>query len=251
MKSLDHVVHVGDCLDPVTGLASLADESVDSVICDPPYSREVLGRSVVNRGPGHGGRLHVEKRAIGYDGFGPEDIARTAPQLARIAKRWIVVFCDIESAHLWRFELKSGGAKYIRTGAWVKPNAQPQMSGDRPGVGFEAIVIAHSAGRCRWNGGGMPAVWTAPFPSAGSAERNSAKHPTPKPLAIIEALVRDFTDLGELVCDPFAGSGTTGVACKRLGRGFIGWERDAKYARAAKKRIAETREQFEMFRAEG
>ena len=72
-------------------------------------------------------------------------------------------------------------------------------------------------------------------------------HTTQKPLDLLEALGADFTDPGELVLDPFAGSGTTGVACRRLGRRFIGWERDAKYAAIAEKRIAGTREQLRFF----
>jgi hypothetical protein len=59
-------------------------------------------------------------------------------------------------------------------------------------------------------------------------------------------LVSDFTDPGELVCDPFAGSGTTAVACKRLGRSFIGWEKDATFHAAALKRIEAAREQFQL-----
>jgi len=60
----------------------------------------------------------------------------------------------------------------------------------------------------------------------------------------MEALVRDFTDPGDLVLDPFAGSGTTGVACKRLGRRFLGWEKDPKYHAIAVKRIDAAREQY-------
>ncbi len=58
------------------------------------------------------------------------------------------------------------------------------------------------------------------------------------------ALISDFTDPGDLVIDPFAGSGTTGVACIRLGRRFIGWERDHKHYAAAVKRLEGTREQL-------
>jgi site-specific DNA-methyltransferase (adenine-specific) len=72
-----------------------------------------------------------------------------------------------------------------------------------------------------------------------------------KPLSLMEALVRDFTDHGETICDPFAGSGTTGVACRRLGRNFIGWEKDPKYHAIAVKRIESTREQLRMFEESG
>jgi len=72
-------------------------------------------------------------------------------------------------------------------------------------------------------------------------------HETQKPISLMEELTRDFTDPGELVCDPFAGSGTTGVACKHLGRRFVGWERDPKYYAIALQRIAYTREQLGLW----
>ena len=75
----------------------------------------------------------------------------------------------------------------------------------------------------------------------------STGHETQKPVALMSALVRDFTDPGELVCDPFAGSGTTGVACIRLGRRFIGWERDPKYFAVAVKRLTAARGQLRLF----
>jgi site-specific DNA-methyltransferase (adenine-specific) len=71
-------------------------------------------------------------------------------------------------------------------------------------------------------------------------------HTTQKPLALMEALIRDFTDHGELICDPFAGSGTTGVAALRMGRRFIGWEKDPRYHAIAMKRLSAAREQLEL-----
>jgi site-specific DNA-methyltransferase (adenine-specific) len=71
-------------------------------------------------------------------------------------------------------------------------------------------------------------------------------HTTQKPEALMEALIRDFTDPGDLILDPFAGSGTTGVAAIRLGRRFIGWEKDPKYHAIALKRLTAAREQLEL-----
>lgn len=73
------------------------------------------------------------------------------------------------------------------------------------------------------------------------------EHETQKPLVLVESLIRNFTDPGELVCDPFAGSGTTGVACIRLGRRFVGWERDPKYHAIAVKRLSATQEQLGLW----
>ena len=71
-------------------------------------------------------------------------------------------------------------------------------------------------------------------------------HTTQKPDSLMEALVRDFTDPGDLICDPFAGSGTTGVAAIRLGRRFIGWEKSPQYHAIAVKRLMAAREQLEL-----
>ena len=62
----------------------------------------------------------------------------------------------------------------------------------------------------------------------------------------MERLILDFTDPGDLILDPFAGSGTTGVAAVRLGRRFVGWEKDPKYHAIATKRLAGTREQLSL-----
>lgn len=237
----DHRVILGDCLDPVTGLASLPDKSVAHVITDPPYEAEAhtLQRRV-KRG---GGVMEVEP--LSFSAMTEEGRAATAREVARVVRRWVVVFCQVESALLWANALRAAGLIYKRTGVWVKPDGMPQYSGDRPGMGYESLVIAHAPGRSAWNGGGRHGVWT--FNKMGPDDRNRTGHETQKPLALMSALVSDFTDPGDLVCDPFAGSGTTGVACKRLGRRFVGWERDPKYHAIAVKRIDGTREQRQLF----
>lgn len=67
--------------------------------------------------------------------------------------------------------------------------------------------------------------------------QKSALHPTQKPLALIEELIKTYTNEGDLVLDSCIGSGTTGLACKNLNRRFIGIEKDEKYFEIAKERI--------------
>jgi site-specific DNA-methyltransferase (adenine-specific) len=225
-------LNLSDCLDPLTGLASLGDKSVDHVITDPPYSERV-----------HRGQKRAISGPVSDLGFGHltgDQRAALAPQFCRVATRWIVAFCAAEDASAWANDIQSHGWRWFRFGAWVKPNAMPRFSGDGPSMGFEALTIFCSKGKTRWNGGGSVGVWTYPTQPTGL-------HETAKPLPLMEALVSDFTDPGELVCDPFAGSGTTGVACIRLGRRFIGWERDPKYFAVAVKRLRAAREQLGLF----
>ena len=114
-----------------------------------------------------------------------------------------------------------------------KPAPRPGSRVDRPACGHECLVIAHQtckgkAMRKRWNGGGKQGVYwhalTADY---------ARYHPAQKPIGLLRELVADFSDPGELVCDPYAGSGTTGLACAQLGRRFIGWERDVAMAALA------------------
>ena len=226
----------GDCLDPATGLASLPADCAQHIITDPPYSAHVHGNARTNKQAGAGAWPH----AITFDALDMATREKVADQFQRLVSRWVVVFCEAEGLSAWKGELESAGLEWIRSGVWVRVGSTPQMTGDRPAAGAELLAIAHQPGAKRWNGGGRPALWT--FQIAG--KNGERFHPTEKPDDLMCALISDFTDPGDLVIDPFAGSGTTGVACIRLGRRFIGWERDHKHYAAAVKRLEGTREQL-------
>lgn len=85
------------------------------------------------------------------------------------------------------------------------------------------------------------------FPIAFKAQAENAAHPTQKPEALMEEVVRDFTTSDQTILDPFMGSGTTGVAAVKLGREFIGIEIEPKYFDIACQRIAEALKQLDMF----
>jgi DNA modification methylase len=76
--------------------------------------------------------------------------------------------------------------------------------------------------------------------SRDNIHKGSSIHPTQKPVALFEYLIKTYTNEGDLVLDNCMGSGTAGVACKNLGREFIGFEKDQTYFEIAKKRIEET-----------
>ena len=232
------------CADNAQVLPLLPNRSVAHVITDPPYSEHVHGkqRRVMS---GSGGRPaadgarrgNVITKALGFDALTREQMVFCADRFADIARRWVLVFSDAEGAADWRSELVVAGLRHIRVQAWVKVAGQPQLSGDRPAVGFEAIETAHGTGeRCRWNGGGLPGVYAYQI----ATDRNGTGdrvHTTQKPLDLMLRLVELFTDPDDIVLDPFAGSGTTGVACLRLGRRFIGIERSEEYAALATARL--------------
>lgn len=221
-------LRLGDCLDPVTGLASLADKSVDHVITDPPYSAHTHNKTWTAKTLG---------RPTVYDGIdfaplGRDQAFGIAAEAARVTRRWSMFFTDTEGVALWREAVLAAGLDYVRTCAWVKPDSTPQMTGDRPASAFESIVLAHPKGKKRWNGGGKRNVYTHMRTPGGSP------HPTTKPLPLMLELLADFTDPSDLILDPFAGSGTTGVAALQLGRRFVGWEMNADYHAIATRRLS-------------
>jgi site-specific DNA-methyltransferase (adenine-specific) len=227
----------GDCLDPETGLTSL--DAVDHVITDPPYETEAHTKQ--RRVKRAGGVAVVE--SLGFDQITEPQRSSLGAILSRLTARWALVFCQVEASQAWALSLDP--LRYTRTMVWIKPDGQPQLTGDRPGMGYESIVVAHNGTGSRWNAGGRVGVYIC-NKNAGKLEGRSV-HPTQKPLPLIEDLIRDFTDPTELICDPFAGSGTTGVAAIRLGRRFIGWEKDPEFFAVAVKRLRATREQMELF----
>ncbi len=231
-------IYHGNCLDVLPSL-----EAVDHVICDPPYSVMVVNTS---KGARHDTYGAAKRRDLEYAGVTPDIRAEVSQQIGRLTRRWALVFCDSESLSDWREALVAGGLRHVRGGAWVSPACTPQFSGDRPGTGWEACEIAHSAARTRWNGGGRPAVWIVNRPLNGSEERASTGHPTPKPLALLTHIVSDYTDSGETILDPFMGSGTTLVAAKRLGRKAIGIEIEERYCEIAAKRLQQGALPLEM-----
>lgn len=235
----DHVVHLGDCL---AGLRTLADDSVDVCVTDPPYEAEAHTK---------GRRVKVSEREVvsaelPFAAITEAEREVVSAELVRLTRRWILVFCQIEATSRWSRCLVAAGAQYIRTLIWVKPDGQPQLTGDRPGMGYESIVVAHRPGRKRWNGGGRTGVLTH---NKGDGMGRPNPHPTTKPIALMRELVSLFSEPSELVLDPFAGSGTTGVACKMLGRRFIGWELNPTYHAIATRRIAgdEAKPRLEQF----
>ncbi len=234
-------LYLGDCLDILPQL-----EPVDHVITDPPYDeythrkqrRGAAGGRGHQFGFGRGGSAGISmERHIGFVFIDAADMGFVAHQIGRVCRRWALVFCAMEQQADWKKALEHCGLGHVRFGVWSKPGSTPQFTGDRPGTGCEAIEIAHRPGKKRWNGGGGFGLWTHPIVKSQTGDRC---HPTQKPLPLIVDLIRDFTDEGETILDPFAGSGTTAVAAKLNGRKAILIEREEKYCAIAAKRLRET-----------
>lgn len=205
-------------------------EWADHVITDPPYSRHVH-QSVRSSGrrelPDVAEFACRSRRTVdlGFEHLGGSLRRFVAAWCSANVRRWSLAFSDVESAWLWRLSFEASGLDYARTLAWVRAGGAPQFSGDRPASGFEAITAAHVRGRKAWNGGGKRGVYySAVVNNRGG--KSPRLHTTQKPLPLMVGLVSDFTDPGEVIVDPFAGSATTGIACLHTGRRFVGIERD-------------------------
>ena len=211
----------GDCREILPTLAA-----VDHVITDPPYDEitHVGARSLA--------REYSDKSTVCNIDFESTTSEALRDLFGSIdARRWLIATMDWR--HLRALEVEPPtGWSFVRFGVWVKPNGAPQFTGDRPATGWEAVACLHRDvdGKMRWNNGGHHAVWTIP--------KINGAHPTAKPMELLEAFVSEFTDEGDLILDPFAGSGTTAVAAKKLGRRCILIEREEKYCEIAARRLS-------------
>jgi len=211
-------LRLGDCLDPVTGLASLPDKSVDVVITDPVWTNrpDVLWPEI----------------------DAADLFRRFCLEVDRLQPRRLLVHlgCDTDPRLLENVPLS---LPFVRV-CWLRRTPP----GYRGTVLYTSDVV-YVFGDHRSPDGAMFMPGETQCPSQGFKE---VEHPCPRNYYGVEWLVRWFTDPGELILDPFAGSGTTGVAAIRLGRRFLGWERDPRYHAVASKRLAGTREQTDLFR---
>lgn len=139
-----------------------------------------------------------------------------------------MLFCSMEMLGAYR---EQAGDAWVRAGFWRRPDGAPQITGDRPGQPGEGLAIMHRPGRKRWSGGGHHAFYEH------CVVKHDRVHPTQKPESLMRELVSLYSEPGEIVLDPFMGSGTTLVAAKRLGRIGIGIELEEKYCEIAARRL--------------
>lgn len=211
----------------------------DVLIADPPYSHHVHKSAI-----SCSGKRGTRKRELGFDSL-TEAFRTYVTKCAAEVKRWGVIYSDVESVGSMKASMESGGATYIRTIPWVRWS-MPQLSGDRPTTGWEALLVSLGAdcddivlswgakgGRKHWNGPGNLTHL------AHKCLRGEGKHKAEKPLDQALDLVDWFSNEGETVFDPCAGSGTIGLACKILGRNYVGVELSAKWAEFASARIGQ------------
>lgn len=233
----DAVLYNGDCLEVMAGLGP-----VGRVISDPPYEESLHASKNSLRGPV---RADKGPDLKGLDFSSINDIRQSVVDAAsRITTGWFIAFCTIEGVAYWAEAINASHMKYKRGCLWVKPDATPQLNGQGPGQGAECFITAwNGIGHAKWNAGGKRGVYT----HLTNQRDRDGRHPTEKPIPLMRELLQDFTNPGQTILDPFMGSGTTGVACAKMGRNFIGIEMDPKYFDIACERIEKAYAQGDMF----
>lgn len=234
-RDLGFVLYGGDCLQV---MPLFDEESFDLIFADPPYFLSNGGITC------HAGKMvPVDKgkwdRSMGFEGnysFTREWLSACQRLLKPNGTIWVSGTSHI--IHIVGCCLDELGYKILNDITWVKPNPPPNLSCRYFTHATETIIWAARSKKSRHkfnyrlmkrvNGGKqMTSVWIMQAPRR--EEKVLGKHPTQKPLALLERIIAASTDEGDLVLDPFSGSGTTGIAALRLDRRYVGIEAEEEY----------------------
>jgi modification methylase len=243
-------VLVGDCIELMRAMPA---GTIDLVFADPPYNLQLGGDL---RRPNNSIVDGVDDAWDRFDDFATYDrftrdwLAAARRLLKPEGSLWV-----IGSYHnIFRVGsiLQDLGFWILNDIIWRKTNPMPNFRGTRFQNAHETLIwcARDKAARYTFNYEAMKALnedlqmrsdWTIPL--CGGPERlkrdGRKAHPTQKPEALLHRVLMASTKPGETVLDPFFGSGTTGAVAKKLGRRFIGLERDEAYARIARERLLE------------
>jgi modification methylase len=243
-------VHVGDC---VAELSKLPAGSVDMVFADPPYNLQL--QNDLKR-PDDSKVDAVDDDWDKFSSFSAyDDFTRAWLLAARRAMKPNATLWVIGSYHnIFRVGtiLQDLGFWILNDVIWRKTNPMPNFRGRRFTNAHETLIWAarEQSSKYTFNYDALKAGnedvqvrsdWTIPLCTGDERLKDSSGkkvHPTQKPEALLARAILSASRTGDVVLDPFFGSGTTGAVAKRLGRHFIGIERDKNYAAAAMKRIA-------------
>ncbi len=249
---------IGDCIETMLGLP---EESVDMVFADPPYNLQLSGE--LHR-PNNSRVNGVEEQWDKFDGFAEyDDFTRSWLKAAkRILKPNGTLWVIGTYHNIFRVgtALQDLGFWLLNDIVWVKTNPMPNFRGRRFTNAHETMIWCTKERRARYtfNYEAMKSLnddlqmrsdWVIPLCSGPERLRDSEGkkcHPTQKPEALLHRAILAASNPGDIVLDPFFGSGTTGVLAKRLGRNFIGIDREEGYADLATKRLATEPQPTEM-----
>ncbi|MBF9029518.1 site-specific DNA-methyltransferase [Rhodobacterales bacterium HKCCE3408] len=249
---LDQII-AGDC---VAAMEALPAGSVDLIFADPPYNLQL--KRELHR-PNNTLVDAVDDAWDRFDGFAAYDAFTRAWLTAarRVLKPDGAIWVIGSYHNIFRVgaALQDLGYWILNDVVWRKTNPMPNFRGKRLTNAHETLIWASRAEAAKYTfnydalkalneGVQMRSDWLLPICSGSErlkdAEGDKA-HPTQKPLALLHRVMVATTNPGDVVLDPFFGTGTTGAVAKALGRHFIGIEREESYREIAEARIAKVR----------
>ncbi len=236
-------IYQGDCLEI---LAAIPENSVDLVFADPPY---FLSNGGITCHAGkmvsvHKGDWDKSKGADANHEFNRAWLAACQRVLKPNGSIWVSGTAHV--IHSVGFAMQQLGFKLLNDISWVKPNPPPNLSCRYFTHATETIIWAAKDKKSRHTfnyklmketnrGKQMKSVWEIKPPEKW--EKHFGKHPTQKPVGLLERIILASTKEGDIVLDPFSGSGTTAIAAVRARRGAIGLELSYEYLSVTLQRI--------------
>ena len=241
----------GDC---IAEMARIPDKSVDMIFADPPYNLQLGGdlfRPEGSRVDAVDDEWDKFESLAAYDGFTRDWLEQARRILKDDGTIWVIgsyhniyrVGSLLQDADFW----------ILNDIVWRKSNPMPNFRGTRFTNAHETLIWASRGedSRYTFNYRAMKALndelqmrsdWLLPICSGGERVKDGGTkaHPTQKPESLLYRVLLACTNKGDVVLDPFFGTGTTGAVARRLGRRWIGIERERRYVRVARERIAST-----------
>ncbi|MFO1175958.1 MAG: site-specific DNA-methyltransferase [Paracoccaceae bacterium] len=243
----------GDCIEV---MRSLPEASVDLIFADPPYNLQLRGelhRPDNSRVDAVDDAWDQFASFDAYDRFTRDWLAAARRLLKPNGAIWVIG--SYHNVFRMGAELQNQGFWILNDVVWRKSNPMPNFRGKRLTNAHETLIWAsrgegskytfnYEALKALNEGVQMRSDWVIPLCTGNERLKDGAgdkAHPTQKPEALLHRVILGTTNPGDVILDPFFGTGTTGAVAKMLGREFIGIEREAAYHTVAEARIARIR----------
>jgi modification methylase len=250
---LNRVV-VGDCIEKMN---ELPPESVDLIFADPPYNLQLNGdleRPDQTKVDGVKESWDKFKSISDYDNYTKQWMSSARRILKPNGSIWVIG--SYHNIFRLGYILQDLGFWLLNDVIWRKVNPMPNFRGRRFTNAHETLIWASKTKSSKYifnyeamkslNGDlQMRSDWSLPICTGDERLKNKDGkkiHPTQKPENLLNRVIMSSSNIGDIVLDPFFGTGTTGAVAKKLRRVFIGIEQDAKYALEAEKRINKVEE---------
>lgn len=246
---VDQIIQ-GDC---IQALKDFPDKSIDTIFADPPYNLQLqqdLWRPDLSKVSAVDADWDQFESFTAYDEFTQQWLAACRRVLKDDGTLWVIgTYHNIFRIGTLLQEL---GFWILNDIVWIKANPMPNFRGVRFTNAHETLIWAskEQSARYRFNYHALKAFndelqmrsdWMLPICTGTERIKEGGKkaHPTQKPEALLYRVILASTQPGDIILDPFFGTGTTGAVAKRLHRHFIGIEKDASYIKLALDRIEE------------